>query len=311
MPTSISTRVNTLLLVLLVLMAGTIIAIVATRSFAGPLDPPGPPASTLPQVEPRMPIPPVGWNGTFPITISQPGSYFLTENLTDPTASTNGIDITASHVVLDLNGFTLAATAGGFNGVSAANTLTVVTVRNGTVTGWNGSVGSGGIVLGSSINTVEDVTADSNGAGIIVASGSTVRRVDAEANSSTGIEIVDPTTLFRGGVIEDCIASKNGVNGINVNANNVTVRNCSIERNTDHGVSIDHAADVIEDSSIVGNSANGVNLAIGAPTNHDSVVRNVFHGNTAGPVFDSGTADLIGPLDTTGASSQPWSNLSY
>jgi hypothetical protein len=47
MPTSISTRVNTLLLALLVLMAGTIIAIVATRSSAGPLDPPGPPASTM------------------------------------------------------------------------------------------------------------------------------------------------------------------------------------------------------------------------------------------------------------------------
>jgi hypothetical protein len=45
--TTISHRVNTLLLVLLVLMAGAIIAILATRASGGPLDPPGPPASTM------------------------------------------------------------------------------------------------------------------------------------------------------------------------------------------------------------------------------------------------------------------------
>ncbi|HYM15929.1 MAG TPA: DUF1566 domain-containing protein [Dehalococcoidia bacterium] len=47
MLTSITNRVNTLLLVLLVLMAAAIIAILANRAIAGPLDPPGPPASTM------------------------------------------------------------------------------------------------------------------------------------------------------------------------------------------------------------------------------------------------------------------------
>ena len=40
-------RLNTLLLLLLVLMAAAIIAILATRSSAGPLDPPGPVGSTM------------------------------------------------------------------------------------------------------------------------------------------------------------------------------------------------------------------------------------------------------------------------
>lgn len=44
---SISNRFNTLLLMLLVLMGGAIIAILATRSSAGPLDPPGVPGSTM------------------------------------------------------------------------------------------------------------------------------------------------------------------------------------------------------------------------------------------------------------------------
>jgi hypothetical protein len=289
-------------------LAVALLAALGGIIYAGPLDPPGPPSAigTLPQVEPRMPIPPVGWSGTFPITVSQSGSYFLTENLTDSTASTNGIDITASHVVLDLNGFTLAATSGALWGVYAPNTLTNVTVRNGTVTGW--AIGG---EVDSSTSTVEDVTADSNVYGITVGSGSTVRRVDAEANSLVGIRILDTTSLFRGGVIEDSVASKNGGDGIDVDANNVTVRNCSIERNTADGIYVNTAADLIEDNSIIGNSAYGVLLVSGAPTNHDGVVRNVFHGNTSGPVTDGGTADVIGPFDTNATSSQPWSNLSY
>ena len=44
----------------------------------GPLDPPGPPGVTmksLSEVEPRTPI------SALPFTISQPGSYYLTANL--------------------------------------------------------------------------------------------------------------------------------------------------------------------------------------------------------------------------------------
>jgi Protein of unknown function (DUF1566) len=44
---SIFNRLNTFLLVMLVFMAGAIIAILASRASAGPLDPPGAPASTM------------------------------------------------------------------------------------------------------------------------------------------------------------------------------------------------------------------------------------------------------------------------
>ena len=43
----------------------------------------------------------------FPVTISQPGSYRLTSNLIVPDAATNGIQITANDVTLDLNGFSI------------------------------------------------------------------------------------------------------------------------------------------------------------------------------------------------------------
>ena len=43
----------------------------------------------------------------FPITITRPGSYRLTSNLTVPDADTTAIEIAADHVTLDLNGFAI------------------------------------------------------------------------------------------------------------------------------------------------------------------------------------------------------------
>ena len=43
----------------------------------------------------------------FPVTISQPGSYRLSSNLTVPNATTSAIQITSHGVSLDLNGFSI------------------------------------------------------------------------------------------------------------------------------------------------------------------------------------------------------------
>ena len=73
---------------------------------AGSLDPPpGPITSTmktLTEVEPRTQIHP----DDLPMTISHPGSYYLTGDFMAGSA-THGIYIEADNVTLDLNGFTL------------------------------------------------------------------------------------------------------------------------------------------------------------------------------------------------------------
>ena len=82
-------------------------------------------------------------SGGFPYRITQPGSYKLTGNLA-PLLNQVGILITASNVVLDLNGFNITCSANegattGFAGgcIVAGSSAAVVhdiTVRNGTIT---------------------------------------------------------------------------------------------------------------------------------------------------------------------------------
>src|SRR5215469_7030816 len=89
--------------------------------------------------------------GGFPYTITQPGSYKLTSNLTMPTGSTNTdcIDIAADDVLLDLNGFAILG-APSCNGVTSVQSNGVthknITVKNGSVSGF----GTGIYLLGSS-----------------------------------------------------------------------------------------------------------------------------------------------------------------
>ena len=122
--------------------AALLLLAAATSVFAqGPLTPPGVPAPTmksLDQIEARTAIPK---SPAVPVagphfTISQPGSYYLTGNV--EVASGNGINITASNVTLDLNGFALisktASPAAG-NAIDIAANLHSIEIKNGRITG--------------------------------------------------------------------------------------------------------------------------------------------------------------------------------
>lgn len=88
---------------------------------------------TLSQVEPRTPI------SSLPLTITKPGSYFLTTNLFG-VSGTNGITILTSNVVIDLRGFTLQGVPGALTGIEVAGTignlLGNIVVKNGTISSW-------------------------------------------------------------------------------------------------------------------------------------------------------------------------------
>jgi hypothetical protein len=102
----------------------------------GQLNPPTAPTPTmksLDQIEARTPI------SAAPFTISSPGSYYLTQNLSVTTG--NAITITANGVTLDLNGFTISSTASpaGGTGVLLSNANSFgnsdITILNGHIKG--------------------------------------------------------------------------------------------------------------------------------------------------------------------------------
>lgn len=146
------------------------------------------------------------------------GSYRLTSNLTVSSTSADAIDVTASHVTIDLNGFSIAgpgvsSTGDGINGSTAG----ALTVENGTVTGFMIDVYTGnygivrnvhatashtGIKAGTG-NVISGNTADGNGtAGIYcVGSGCAIYGNTVENNTSSGIFAADNTTGYGANVV--------------------------------------------------------------------------------------------------------------
>jgi Periplasmic copper-binding protein (NosD) len=164
----------------------------------------------------------------FPYTISTPNtSYRLTGSLTVP-ASTDGIDVTAPNVTIDLNGFSITGAGGtsaiGINATGEGD----VTVENGTVTGFTSG---SGIDVGNN-GIVKNMHADSNGTGIIV--GGTYAVVQACTTNSNGTAGI--LLNAAGSVISGNTVNGNG-NGINANlAASALIIGNTITNNTSDGI---------------------------------------------------------------------------
>lgn len=157
-----------------------------------------------------------GDSGGLPVTISEPGSYRLTSNLTTASVNTTLIEVTADNVSIDLNGFTLSgpvtctstnivscsATGSGL-GIDATDQQNII-VRNGTVTG----MGNAGISVGRGAYLEELVVAENGSAGISAfAPGSVLRRLSVRENLGDGVALffassylMDSTVYNNGGV---------------------------------------------------------------------------------------------------------------
>jgi parallel beta-helix repeat protein len=219
----------TALLALFSLSAATVLA-------QGPLVPPGPPGptfKTLQQVEPRTPI------SSLPYLINQPGSYYVTTNLTG-VAGQHGITISAEDVSLDLGGWELRGLPGSLSGI-LMNPASKPHVHNGSLIGWgqdgiNGTNGGGGMI--------EDIRAFNNTRhGITFNSGSHVRRCIAGGNGGVGIQ------TSNGVEVDDCVAGNNGQHGIQVGTSSNVRRCLSIGNGTAGG-----------GSGITGGGLDGLNI---------------------------------------------------
>jgi parallel beta-helix repeat protein len=250
----------------LALAALSTLTLQPSTGFAqGSLTPPGAPApmmKTLAQIEPRTPI------SSLPFTISAPGSYYVTTNLTGASGS-HGIAIAAGNVTLDLNGFSLLGLSSSLDGIHVNGTYTNITVRNGVIAGWGGT-GVNAYTIGYPRDLMfERLTISANGSyGIQTEAGSEVRDCCCMSNVLDGIYSV-------GGLVSGCVVRDNGNNGIN--AHYCVVRDCQVWNNGGTGISTGHST---VSGCYVGNN---VQIGIYATDGGCQIVgNNCYHNNTSG-----------------------------
>lgn len=247
--------------------------------------------------------------GSAGYVISQPGSYVLAGNLT--VATGDGIQINASHVTLDLNGFTLRSNAGSAtgSGVFVAGNLANVAVRNGVIsgnTGFNGTSYFGGgffhglFVTDTSANVrIEGITGNNLRNGIVANVTDGTSRVQGSSvtfAANLGIwatTVVDCTaartngTAISGKVVSGSRGSSLGFIGVEAE----TATNC----------------DGVSDSAQPGLSAKTASNCVGTNTGSGAGLAAVSATNSRG-VAVSGTG-LFASQNATGCTGESASGI--
>lgn len=171
--------------------------------LGGDLNPPAGPVNpthkTLTEVEPRIAINGTNTPGdaTALFVISQPGSYYLTGNITGE-AGKHGIVITALGVSIDLMGFQMLGVPGSGAGIISTGAI-ATTVRNGHVYTWGGD----GVHLEGNSLIVENIISESNGGwGIFLNSNYPGSRI---TGCSVGQNTLGGITAAQAGLVERCV----------------------------------------------------------------------------------------------------------
>ena len=319
----------------------SIVLFATAAAKAGDLNPPaGPVAATmksLDKIEPRIPITNAG------TSISQPGSYYLTKDLTTP--SGNAITINASRVTLDLNGFSLVGQPGSSKGIVILGSHSYVTIRNGAITNWpvRGIEASGnnncryvdlafaecgldGLMAGD-YALISNVVSGNNGEdGIHTGTYCVVSNCTASGNGGSGFH------LDGNSVISHCTATANQVNGVAAYAGS-RVSDCVVNSNTGSGITASGRC-LITGNNCAGNGFNGTGAGIAlvgddnrvdgnnvtindfgvqATAAGNLIIRNSASGNTSGN-YSIVAGCAVGPIVTEAniaASTNPHANYSY
>lgn len=207
----------------------------------------------------------------FPVTISQPGSYKLTGNLTVPNENTTAIDVTSDDVTIDLSGHRIFGpnVCGGTparcnrfgSGIGIWALTDGVTVINGEVRG----MGNFGIFLQGASVHVENVIVTSNGDGINHQGigGGTFKGIQAIRNGDEGLRAF--------GTVTNNVVTGNGGNGISGRG---VIKGNQVSFNGGSGI-VGSALAI--DNAVLNNTREG--LDIGDPGGY---ARNVINNNNGG-----------------------------
>jgi hypothetical protein len=210
---------------------------------AGPLNPPaGPVASTyktLGEVEPRTIInaanTPGDADSSFKIT--QPGSYYLVGNLQGASGK-SGIEVIATGVTIDLNGFSMTGVAGSLGGIRAveeAGQVRDLTIRNGRIASFGGAGIDTAVTPNLEVQHMRIVSC--SGGGVKGASRARISQCHISDMGSA-----QAVSVGLGGIVTDCnfVLVGSGVVAID----NLLMRDCSIVGASDFGVDAGENANI-------------------------------------------------------------------
>jgi parallel beta-helix repeat protein len=246
----------------------------ALAQLGGPLSPPaGAPTQTyrsLDQIEPRTPLiegaPGVSISSTGTITISEPGSYFLTADVVISDADSSGIRIQGGFlslvdrgVTLDLNGFSITGPSSATNsGIFSVQSGSNLVVKNGTIRGFENQIS-----LDFVVNVrIEGVTFENSG------------------GTAISFEKVSAST------IKNCVFNNSGEDAIYIgnDSANIRVTQCQINRASRFGILIDSSSAVTVESCTVSESESS-GIRISSTASGDALGNLVTNSNIYGSGF--------------------------
>jgi hypothetical protein len=297
-------RITTFALVGTLLVLGAAIFTVARGVSGGPLEPPGVPAPSQSIIEPRTPISQPASAAGFPIVINQPGSYYLTQNITG-VAGKNGIEIPSGEVTLDLNGFTLTGVPGSGDGINVTGGgVANVRVRNGTIQGWGDDGIEGPSVFYA---RYEDLTILGGSDGILAGGQTFITRVTVSGQSLTGIRL---SSSVGPAMVTDTVITAGPTSQFAILGDNVVVRRTQVVATATGGQGYAHAGSSLwVDESF----AQGLTFAWVLDGNKGVVTRSTFL--QAGGFAGIGTNNHVGSFAANGTgtvgSTDLWANIAY
>jgi hypothetical protein len=290
--------------------------VVSVSAVAGDLNPPAgavaPTMKTLQQVEPRIPLSATTTPGDADslFRITQPGSYYLTGNVSVP-ANFNGIEVGASgFVTIDLSGFAIIGNAGSLYAIRGLNAS--CHIFGGGIRNTRGGIyldGGGRLVVE---NMVMELVSAAGSYGVIVLGTTESRIINTSISGAGGVAIGLERGLVSGCTIA-CPPGGSGINLVRGIVERCTVRDATVALNVSEGVVrecvllnssveaiLSFANTSVERCMIVQSSGTGVFLVSGGSVSDTTVIGAV----TAMSISDNG---VVSGCTVTGYSSQGFS----
>jgi len=265
--------------------------IAVPAALAGPLDPPAGPVEstmkTLSDVEPRIAMDATNTPGDADsyYKITESGSYYLKH----PTRALSlgspihGIEIAASDVTIDLNGFALTGVGATLDGIHvSAPDLSGIVILNGSISGFAGdgidtrSMDAGrcevrgvrvtdaaeyGIRLGDHAVVADCVVSGSGEMGIQIGDSSRVSDCTVLDNGTVAITGAGIST-GDDSVVSGCTARENAGTGIAVGSESRVVE-CIADENDGSGITAE-AYSLVSDCLATGNGFQGIGVSVGS-----------------------------------------------